>query len=76
MGSAWFGIGFLVFQTCTFILFTLFRDKSNKINKRIFSFIIFLLCFLFYLQISVAAGSRSHILYFFIGVIFYVMTSC
>ena len=74
MGSPWFGIGFLVFQTCTFILFTLFRDKSNKINKRIFSFIIFLLCFLFYLQISVAAGSRSHILYFFIGVIFYELS--
>jgi hypothetical protein len=74
MGGAWFGIGFLVFQTCTFILFTLFRDKSNKIKKRIFSFIIFILCFLFFLQISITAGSRSHILYFFIGIIFYELS--
>tara|TARA_B100000767_G_scaffold172314_1_gene161304 strand:+ start:5844 stop:7163 length:1320 start_codon:yes stop_codon:yes gene_type:complete len=74
MGGAWFGIGFLVFQTCTFILFTLFRDKSNKIKKRIFSFILFILCFLFFLQISITAGSRSHILYFFIGIVFYELS--
>tara|TARA_B100001175_G_scaffold205925_1_gene174809 strand:- start:9480 stop:10817 length:1338 start_codon:yes stop_codon:yes gene_type:complete len=74
MGGPWFGIGFLVFQTCTFILFTLFRDKSNRINKRIFSFIIFILCLLFYLQISVAAGSRSHILYFFIACAIYELS--
>lgn len=74
MGGAWFGIGFLVFQTCTFILFTLFRDKSNKSKKRIFSFILFILCFLFFLQISITAGSRSHILYFFIGIAFYELS--
>ena len=74
MGGPWFGIGFLVFQTCTFILFTLFRDKSNRINKRIFSFIIFILCFLFYLQISIKAGSRSHILYFFIACTIYELS--
>ena len=74
MGGPWFGIGFLVFQTCTFILFTLFRDKSNRINKRIFSFIIFILCLLFYLQISVSAGSRSHILYFFIACAIYELS--
>ena len=74
MGGPWFGIGFLVFQTCTFILYILFRDKSNKINKRIFSFIVFILCFLFYLQIAVAAGSRSHILYFFIACIIYELS--
>ena len=74
MGGPWFGIGFLLFQTCTFILFSLFRDKSNKINKRICSFIIFILCFLFYLQISVAAGSRSHILYFFIACVIYELS--
>jgi hypothetical protein len=74
MGSPWFGIGFLVFQTCTFILYMLFRDKSNRINKRVFSFIVFILCFLFYLQISVAAGSRSHILYFFIACAIYELS--
>ena len=74
MGGPWFGIGFLVFQTCTFILFTLFRDKSNRINKRIFSFIIFILCLLFYLQISVSAGSRSHVLFFFIACAFYELS--
>lgn len=74
MGGPWFGIGFLVFQTCTFILFTLFRDKSNKIKKRIFSFIIFILCLLFYLQISISAGSRSYILYFFIACAIYELS--
>lgn len=68
MGGPWFGIGFLIFQTCTFILFTLFRDKTNNIRKRIFSFIIFVFSFFFFLQVTVASGSRSHLLYFFIAI--------
>jgi hypothetical protein len=74
MGGPWFGICFLVFQTCTFILFTLFRDKLNRIKKRIFSFLLFIVCFLFYVQVSVAAGSRSHLLYFFIACSIYELS--
>jgi len=71
MGGPWFGIGFWMFTLCNFILYTLARDKSNKIKKRIFSFILFLLCFSFFLKVSIAAGVRSSILYFFIGIAFY-----
>ena len=71
MGGPWFGIGFLVFQTCTFILFTLFRDKSNKSKKRIFSLISFLFCFIFLFQVSIASGARSSIIYFFLAIAFY-----
>jgi hypothetical protein len=74
MGGPWFGIGFLIFQTSLLILFTLFRDKSNKITKRIFSFVLFIFCFLFYVQISFAAGSRSHMLYFFIACSIYELS--
>lgn len=74
MGGPWFGIGFLVFQTCTFILFTIFRDRSNRIYKRIFSFILFILASIFYLQISAASGSRSHLLYFFIAIAIYELS--
>lgn len=71
MGGPWFGIGFLLFQSCTFILYTLFRDKSNKIKKRIFSGIAFIFCILFFVQVAIAAGTRSPILYVFIGIVFY-----
>lgn len=71
MGGPWFGIGFLLFQSCTFILYTLFRDKSNKIIKRKFSFIIFFLCISFFIKVAIAAGARSPILYVFIGILIY-----
>jgi len=74
MGGPWFGIGFWIFTLCNFILFTLFRDKSNKIKKRIFSFILFLLCTLFFIKVAIAAGARSTILYFFISLAFYELT--
>ena len=64
MGGPWFGIGFWIFTLCNFILYTLFRDKSNKIKKRLFSFIIFLFCFIFFLKVALASGIRSTILYF------------
>lgn len=71
MGGPWFGIGFLLFQICTFILYTIFRDISNKVRIRIFSFIFFIISLYFFLKITVASGSRSHILYFFIGLSVY-----
>ena len=74
MGGPWFGIGFWIFTLCNFILYTLFRDKSNKIKKRLFSFIIFLFCFIFFLKVALASGIRSTILYFFIAIAFYELT--
>ena len=74
MGGPWFGIGFWIFTLCNFILYTLARDKSNKIKKRIFSFILFLLCLSFFLKVGIAAGTRSSILYFFIGIAFYELS--
>lgn len=74
MGGPWFGIGFWIFTICNFILYTLFRDKSNKIKKRRFSLIIFLLCTFFFLKVAIASGVRSTILYFFLCLIFYEVT--
>jgi hypothetical protein len=74
MGGPWFGIGFWIFTLCAFILFTLFRDKSIKIKKRIFSFILFLLCTSFFIRVTIAAGTRSAILYFFVSLAFYELT--
>ncbi len=74
MGGPWFGIGFWIFTLCTFILYTLFRDRSNKIKKRLFSFILFLFCFVFFLKVTIASGIRSTILYFFITLAFYELT--
>ena len=74
MGGPWFGIGFWIFTLCNFILYTLARDKSNTIKKRIFSFILFLLCLLFFLEVTIAAGTRSPILYFFMGIAFYELS--
>jgi hypothetical protein len=71
MGGPWFGIGFWIFTLCNFILFTLFRDKSNKIKKRIFSFVLFILFTFFFIKVTIAAGARSTILYFFISLAFY-----
>ena len=74
MGGPWFGIGFWMYTLCTLILFTLARDKSNKIKKRIFSFALFIICTLFFIEVSIASGVRSTILYFFIAIAFYELT--
>jgi oligosaccharide repeat unit polymerase len=71
MGGPWFGIGFWMFTLCTLILFTLVRDKSNKIKKRIFSFVLFIICTLFFIEVAIASGVRSTILYFFLSLAFY-----
>ena len=73
-GGPWFGIGFWIYTVCTFILYTLFRDKSNKIKKRIFSFVLFLLFIAFFIKITVAAGTRSSLLYLFISLAFYELS--
>jgi len=74
MGGPWFGIGFWIFTLCVFILYTLFRDKSNKIKKRLFSFVLFLICIVFFLKVAIASGVRSTILYFFIMLAFYELS--
>lgn len=71
MGGPWFGIGFWVFTICTIILFSLFRNKSNQIGKRIFSFVLFFLFVIFYLEVSIASGNRSAILYLFVSLAFF-----
>tara|TARA_B110000003_G_scaffold129903_1_gene131917 strand:- start:8104 stop:9420 length:1317 start_codon:yes stop_codon:yes gene_type:complete len=74
LGGPWFGIAFWIFTICTLILFTLARDKTNKTNKRIFSFVMFLLCIIFFLKVTIAAGTRSAILYLFISFAFYELS--
>lgn len=74
MGGPWFGIGFWIFTLCTLILFTLFRDRSNNTKKRIFSFVLFLIFFSFFIQVAIASGIRSTILYFFISLAFYELS--
>ncbi len=71
MGGPWFGIGFLLFQTCTLILYIIFRDRVNKSKKRIFSFILFIICIEFFLRVVIASGTRSPIAYLFIAIVFY-----
>ncbi len=68
MGTVWFVLGFRIFTICTFLLYTLFRNTINTFNLRVFSFFLFLMCFVFFLSVAIAAGTRSDILYFFIAV--------
>ncbi len=74
MGGPWFGIGFWIYTICTLILFTLFRDKSNKNSKRIFSFVLFFLFLIFFLQVTFASGIRSAIFYFFLSIAFFELS--
>jgi hypothetical protein len=71
MGGSLFGLGFIFFQTCTFILYTLFRDELNRKIKRLFSLLLFSICILFYVQVVFTSGTRSPILYFFLALVAY-----
>ena len=73
-GGPWFGIGFWLFTVVVFVLYTLIRDKSSGFRKRLFSLFLFVLCVLFFLQVNVAAGTRSSILYLFIALVFYELS--
>jgi hypothetical protein len=74
MGSMWFALGFGIFTICTFFLYIMFRNKLNKFKIRIWSFIIFVFFIIFVLSVSMAAGTRSNILYFFIAIAFYELS--
>jgi hypothetical protein len=71
MGPPWFGVGFWIFTLCVLITYTLFRDPSNCKNKRIRALVLFIVSALFFLEVSIASGTRSPILYMFISIIFY-----
>ena len=74
MGGPWFGIGFWVFTLCTVILYSLFRDKSNNLQKRTISLIFFVFFLIFFLQVTIASGIRSAILYFFLSIAFFELS--
>jgi hypothetical protein len=74
MGTVWFVLGFRMFTICTFFLYVLFRNKSNKLKIRRLSFLLFLSCIIFYLSVAFAAGTRSDILYFFVAIAFYELS--
>lgn len=74
MGSKWFAIGFRIFTICTLISFILFRQKTNKLIMRRLAFIIFIISFLLNINVSIAVGARSDILYFFIAIAFYELS--
>jgi hypothetical protein len=74
MGPSEFGIGFWIFTLCTLIVYTLFRDHSNKKGKRASAFVLFIFCILFFLEVSISAGVRSPILYMFLSIVFYELS--
>jgi hypothetical protein len=74
MGSPWFVIGFRIFTIITFFNYVFVRQKLNKIYFRILFTILFLIYFSFFISVTVAAGNRSDILYFFIAVSFYELS--
>lgn len=74
MGSQWFGLGFGFYTVLTLILYFIFRENLNKHIGNKFAFILFILFFIFFLKISLAAGARSNILYFFLSLFFYELS--
>lgn len=72
--SQWFGIGFSLFTVCTLILYTIFRNKYNRLRLRRFALVTFIVCVLFVLQVLVATGARSGILYFFMAISLYELS--
>lgn len=70
----WFVIGFRIFTVCTLILYTLFRNKSNKLKTRRLSLIFFIFSIIFFLSVAIAAGTRSDILYFSIAIALYELS--
>jgi len=74
MVSQWFGLGFGLFSICVFYLYVLFRNKSFKKKTRQLSLFLFLIFISFIITVSIAAGARSNILYFFLTLFFYEVT--
>lgn len=74
MGSMWFVIGFRLFTLITFFSYIMFRNKSNKFTVRAIGLLAFLFELMFFINVCVAAGNRSDIVYFFIAVSFYELS--
>jgi len=66
MGDGYFVLSFRLFQTSTLILYASLRQKFS-FNK----LLLFIACAFIYLQVDVAAGARSDLLYAFVGVLFF-----
>ncbi len=66
MGDGYFVLSFRYFQSATLILYALLRIHFSKFKLILFSF-----CFVLYLQVDVAAGARSDILYGFIAILLF-----
>jgi hypothetical protein len=74
MGPPWFGVGFWILMLCMLITYSLFRDPSNCKTKRTRALVLFTFSALFFLEVSIASGTRSPIFYMFSSIIFYEMT--
>lgn len=68
MGNVWFVIGFRIHTICTFILYALLRSKSK--TSLVFK-LLFIVDFIFFLQVTFAAGVRSAIVSFFMSILFF-----
>ena len=74
MGSKWFVIGFRLFTMCTFLSYVFLRNESNRLKLKMIVFFVFIIYFLFFINVCIAAGDRSDILYFFLAVAFYELS--
>ena len=74
MGGAYFGIGFLILHPIIIILYSSYRERISHISIRIIALILFILSVALFLQVSIAAGSRSGILYVFVSIAYYELT--
>lgn len=74
MGTQWFGLGFGFYTIITLILYFIFRNNPIRWIDSKFAFLLFLIFVLFFLEISLAAGARSNILYFCLSIMFYELS--
>ncbi len=74
MGSMWFVIGFRLFTLIAFFSYLMFRNKSNKFAVRGIGLLAFVCEFIFFINVCIAAGNRSDIVYFFLAISFYELS--
>jgi hypothetical protein len=74
MGSMWFVIGFRLFTLTAFFSYIMFRNKLNKFTVRAIGLSAFIFEFIFFINVCIAAGNRSDIVYFFVAISFYELS--
>jgi hypothetical protein len=74
MGSMWFVIGFRLFTLTTFFSYIMLRNKLNKFAVRAIGISAFIFEFIFFINVCIAAGNRSDIVYFFVAISFYELS--